>query len=266
MDLVPLQQSPQQQKDDIKEDWTVSLLCPSVLSGICCLLTCPVAALFACKTVNVGEELVVTQQGKYLGRLQNPGCFCLNPCCAEFIPISTRRNQVHLLKNTVADRNGNPLEISGIVTYNIEDSRRAALDVVDTDSFIKLQATAVLKIVASKYPYESSDHSPCLKNEASKIKEEMRECLQTKIAVTGARVLSFELTDLSYAPEIAYSMLARQQAEAMVSARDTIVRGAVSITEGAIAGLESSGVVLSREEKARLMGNMLVVLCADSKQ
>ncbi len=214
----------------------------------------------------MGEELVVSNLGKYYGRLQNPGCFVVNPCCSDHQVVSTRRNQVHLLRNTVADKNGNPLEVSGIVTYHIEDTRRAALDVTDSHRYIQQQATAVLKVVAAKYPYESSDHSPSLKNEAAKIKEEMKEELQHKIRVTGGKVISFELTDLSYAAEVAQNMLARQQAEATVAARDTIVKGAVSITEGAIQGLEASGVQLTREEKAQLMGNMLVMLCADAKQ
>jgi regulator of protease activity HflC (stomatin/prohibitin superfamily) len=102
----------------------------------------------------------------------------------------------------VADRNGNPLVLSAIVTYYIEDSRRAALDVQNYDVFIKTQATCVLKIIAAQYPYESTDHSPSLKNEAGMVKEHMRKTLQAKIAVTGARIDSFELTDLSYAPEV----------------------------------------------------------------
>jgi regulator of protease activity HflC (stomatin/prohibitin superfamily) len=264
MDNVPLYRLEEEHKE--KEDWKVGFLCPNIVAGLCCMITCPITFFCSFKTVNVGEELVISNLGKYYGRLQNPGCFCINPCCTDYQVVSTRRNQVHLLRNTVADKNGNPLEISGIVTYMIEDTRRAALDVTDSNSFIKLQATAVLKVVASQYPYESTDHSPSLKTEAAKIKEEMKTELQHKIRVTGATVLSFELTDLSYAAEIAQNMLARQQAEATVSARDTIVKGAVSITEGAIQGLEASGVQLTREEKAQLMGNMLVMLCADSKQ
>jgi regulator of protease activity HflC (stomatin/prohibitin superfamily) len=116
--------------------------------------------------------------------------------------ISVRRETLNLAQNKVADRNGNPLMISGVVTYLIEDTRRAALDVFDCHSFIRTQATCVLKVVASKYPYEAPNHEPSLKTGSNVIKEEMRAELQRKVAITGAQIDSFELTDLSYAPEV----------------------------------------------------------------
>jgi hypothetical protein len=121
--------------------------------------------------------------------------------------ISVRRETLNLAENKVADRNGNPLMISGVVTYLIEDTRRAALDVVDCHSFIRTQATCVMKVVASKYPYEAPNHEPSLKTVktgSNVIKEEMRAELQRKVAITGAQIDFFELTDLSYAPEVIF--------------------------------------------------------------
>jgi hypothetical protein len=123
---------------------------------------------------------------------------------------------------------------------------------------------AVLKQVASRYPYESATHATSLKSETAVIAGEMREILQSKVQVAGAEVVSFELSDLSYAPEIARAMLVRQQAQALVDARKVIVEGAVEIVDHAIALLREKGHRMQPTEQERLVSNLLLVICGES--
>jgi len=238
--------------------------CTSCL-GCCLCMVAFTSSCCNCVTVNQGEEVVYLHQGKYFGRIMDPGLYYVNPMLMETYRVSIRKQVVHLTTIKVLDLNGNPLEISGVVTFQLSDTRRAILDVQNYYNFIKDQASCVLKVVAGRYPYEAPGHAPSLKSEVAHIKAEMRDALQKKVMVTGATIESFELTDLSYSPEIAQAMLARQQAEATVSARETIVKGAVTIATGAIDGLEATGVQLTREEKARLVGNLLIVICGEAR-
>jgi regulator of protease activity HflC (stomatin/prohibitin superfamily) len=163
----------------------------------------------------------------------------------------------------VADGNGNPIVIAAVVTYQYVDSFKTALNVENAHEFVKTQAMAVLKQVASKYPYESpSGHS--LKAEARAISVEMVQALQTKVEPAGTQILAYELSDLSYAPEIAQAMLVRQQAQALVDARKTVVEGAVEIVDDAIRRLSEKGLALDDRERSRLVSNLLTVICGDS--
>ena len=135
---------------------------------------------------------------------------------------------------------------------------------------------ATLKQVVSKYPYEADDegeaspssqhrHGLSLKTEAAQVSRELKDVLQDRLAHAGVKVLAFNLTDLSYAPEIAQAMLVRQQAEAMVKARRLIVKGAVDISEDAVNQLETKGVKMSETEKTKVVTNLLTVICGDQK-
>jgi hypothetical protein len=123
---------------------------------------------------------------------------------------------------------------------------------------------AVLKQVASKYPYEAPDGHG-LKDEAEAIGREMVQALSAKVAAAGVEVISFELSDLSYAPEIAQAMLVRQQAEALVGARKIIVEGAVEIVRGAIEHLEAAGIPIDPAHQSRVVGNLLAIICGEAK-
>jgi regulator of protease activity HflC (stomatin/prohibitin superfamily) len=155
--------------------------------------------------------------------------------------------------------------VSGVVTYQIVDARKAALDVPETKSYINTQGLAVMKKIASMYPYEAKEGEHSLKTEASRLRLQMIELLQDRVTPAGIQVVNFELTDLAYAPEIAQAMLIRQQAEAMVDARKIIVEGAVQISYGALAALSERGVKMSKEEESKMVTNLLVVICGDSK-
>eukprot|EP00339_Tiarina_fusa_P020505 CAMPEP_0117026498 /NCGR_PEP_ID=MMETSP0472-20121206/19474_1 /TAXON_ID=693140 ORGANISM="Tiarina fusus, Strain LIS" /NCGR_SAMPLE_ID=MMETSP0472 /ASSEMBLY_ACC=CAM_ASM_000603 /LENGTH=194 /DNA_ID=CAMNT_0004733519 /DNA_START=306 /DNA_END=890 /DNA_ORIENTATION=- len=182
----------------------------------------------------------------------------------EIRKISTKQQSIELPKTTVVDSNGNPLIISAVIVYRISNSRRALLDVENSRIFVKNQAEAALKQTLSRFPYESNDGSPCLKTEAEQIGKHLCNLLQRKVLQAGAMVDSFQLKEISYAPEIASGMLKRQQAIAIIEARQTIVQGAVDIAADAVTKLAERGIELSDSDQAKLVTNLLTVVCSDN--
>lgn len=214
--------------------------------------------------VHPQEEKVVLYWGKFTELLTQPGLYFRNIWGRQIRTVSIKRQTLELHRTTVADGNGNPIVIAAVVTYRHVDSKKVALDIEDAHGFVKTQAMAVLKQVASKYPYESPDgHS--LKAEAQIIGAEMVRSLQAKVDPCGTEVLAFELSDLSYAPEIAQSMLVRQQAQALVDARKIVVEGAVEIVYEAIQQLQAKGLGLEHSEQSRMVSNLLTVICGEAK-
>jgi regulator of protease activity HflC (stomatin/prohibitin superfamily) len=237
---------------------------PSVLSSILCFLT-PFSCC-NCEVVRERQQVVVLNFGKYVGQLKRPGLYCcVNPCGMSKIPVSTQNLVLDLPTSKILDINGNPVIVSAIITYVVHDPKKAALDVTNTSDYIKTQGLAVLKSVVSRFPYESHDNTPSLKSDVGNISLEMSKELQEKADFAGCTILSFDLTDLSYAPEIASGLLVKQQAQAVVQARYTIVQGAVSIAQNAIEGLEAQGIEFTEDEKSRLVSNLLVTLCSEGR-
>merc|ERR1712070_1208403 len=170
-----------------------------------------------------------------------------------------------IAKQKVADLDGNPVIVSGVVSYRIVNSKRAALDVTNATQYVHIQAQTILKQVVSRYPYESAaDGRPSLKTETSDIGRQLKSLLQQRALVAGVEIITFELADLSYAPEIAQMMLVRQQAKAMVDARKTIVKGAVGIVSEALEELRTNGLTLEKDEVSKLTTNLLTVICGES--
>jgi regulator of protease activity HflC (stomatin/prohibitin superfamily) len=213
--------------------------------------------------VNPREEMVVLRFGKYVGTIRDEGIRWSHPVGRSLRRIPTRDLTLHIDKATVVERNGNPIVISAVVVYRVEDTRKAALDVENFNKFIEDQAGAVIKRVSAKFPYESHDHAePCLKSESDEVTKEYMIELQRAVDPAGIRVLSVRLNDLTYAPEIAQAMLMRQQAQALIDARKTIVEGAVAIVHDAVDRLKAAGLELSPEQREVLITNLLVVLCS----
>jgi regulator of protease activity HflC (stomatin/prohibitin superfamily) len=173
-------------------------------------------------------------------------------------------------KVKVLDVRGNPVLISGIATYRATSAKKPTVDVENpwpgADggayglSFLELQAQAVLKKVAAQYPYEAPEGKPCLLRDSSGIALQLREELQQSVIDTGALIISFDLTDLSYAPEIAQAMLQRQQAEATVEARKLVVEAAVHIANDAINELAKQGRTFEKDTEASIIRNLLTVI------
>jgi regulator of protease activity HflC (stomatin/prohibitin superfamily) len=234
-----------------------------LLSTILGIVFFPITLLASWVVVHPQEEKIVLFWGTYRRLLEHPGLYWVNVWGRKILKVSTKRQTLDLPRTVVADGNGNPIVIAAVVTYQYVDSCKTALEVEDAHGFVKTQAMAVLKQVASRYPYESpTGHS--LKAEAQAINAQMVQALQEKVAAAGTEILAFELSDLSYAPEIAQAMLVRQQAQALVDARKTVVEGAVEIVNDAIHRLAEKGLGLDERERARLVANLLTVICGES--
>jgi len=215
-------------------------------------------------TIQPKEEVLILFWGKLNEVKKKPGVYWYNFVGRTMIRVSTRTQTIDIKKTTVVDLNGNPIIVSGIVTFQIVDTIKAAFDVQNVNDYLEKQALAVLKKVCSRYPYESKDgHS--LHRESENVSKEMIAILQRKANLAGARIMSFDLTDLQYAPEIAQGMLVRQQAQALLDARKVVVEGAISIVTSAVSGLATSGVKLSDRDSGRLISNLLAVLCSESR-
>ncbi len=232
------------------------------------IVTClfPPILLFGFFILNPREEIVVLRFGKFVTTLKTQGIRWIHPVGRTLHRISTRDATLEIPKTTVVEKNGNPIEISAIVLYRVDDTYKAALQVEDYHRFLSNQAGAVVKRVSSKFPYESGDEeTQCLKKESEVVTQAFVQELQEAINAAGVKVLGFRLNDLTYAPEIAQSMLMRQQAMALIDARKTIVDGAVLIVRDAVGQLQKEGFELGASDRDQLVSNLLVVLCSGER-
>ena len=163
----------------------------------------------------------------------------------------------------VNDKRGNPVEIAAVVVWRVDDTAQAVFDVEDYESYVQVQAESAIRSIASLYAYDhGEEHEVTLRGGGDEVSHELAKELGVRLAKAGVVVDEARLTPLAYAPEIAPAMLRRQQAEAVIAARKTIVLGAVSMVEMALNELERKDVVkLDEERKAAMVSNLLVVLC-----
>ncbi|MDA1231590.1 MAG: SPFH domain-containing protein [Planctomycetota bacterium] len=230
------------------------------------VMTGGLALLFGFVIVNPREEIVVLRFGKFVTTLRKQGICWIHPVGRNLHRIPTRDMTHEIAATTVLERNGNPIHISAIVVYRVEDSYKAALEVEDYRKFIEDQASAVIKRCSSQFPYESSDETEaCLKRESDDVTQSFISELQEAVNAAGIRVLNVRLNDLTYAPEIAQAMLMRQQAMALIDARKTIVEGAVEIVKDAVVRLGDAELHMSDSQREQLISNLLVVICSGER-
>ncbi|HTS99123.1 MAG TPA: SPFH domain-containing protein, partial [Streptosporangiaceae bacterium] len=178
------------------------------------------------------------------------------------VSVRIRNHETAMAK--VNDADGNPIEIAAVVVWQVEDTAKAVYGVDNLTEFVAVQAETAIRQIASAYPYDDNEGGLSLRGAAAEINGKLAEQIAQRVAPAGVRVIETRLTRLSYAPEIAHAMLRRQQAGAMVAARQRIVEGAVGMVESALARLDADGLVeLDAERKAAMVSNMLVVLCSD---
>lgn len=245
-----------------RADFTRTMFNPLTL--LISVLLLPLTILGSWRIVGPRTVIVLVYWGKIVGKIETPGIHFVLPWGLNAVTISTQVRGVEIHKTTVADKNGNPVVIAGVCSYQVVDPFKAAFAVANFTNYVEIQAVAALKQVASAYPYESQDgHS--LRGETSKVSAEMVAQLQQRVSAAGIEIIAFDISDLAYAPEIAQAMLVRQQAEALVSARKVIVHGAVEIVHDAISQLEEKGLGIAESERSRIVGNLLVVICGDAK-
>jgi regulator of protease activity HflC (stomatin/prohibitin superfamily) len=179
--------------------------------------------------------------------------------------ISTRVHNVTSERLKVNDLRGNPIEIATNVVWRVTDTAQALYDVDDYNKFVFVQIESAVRAIAAKYPYDDIEHQETtLRGHAEVVSHQMMEELQERVAVAGITIDECRLTHLAYAPEIAQAMLRRQQAEAVIAARQKIVIGAVSRVENALQLLSEKNVVeLDDERRAAMVSNLMVVLCSE---
>ncbi|HXZ99076.1 MAG TPA: SPFH domain-containing protein [Candidatus Binatia bacterium] len=211
-----------------------------------------------------GEARVVQLFGRYSGTIRHPGLCWVNPF-TERRKVSTRIRNHETQVAKVNDLDGNPIEIAAVVVWQVEDTAQALYDVDDFVRFVDIQTETAVRHVASSHPYDArGDGVLSLRQNAEEITSQLTSEIAARVAPAGVKVIESRLTRLAFAPEIAQVMLRRQQAEAVVAARQRIVDGAVGMVELALSRLEEKEIVeLDTERKAAMVSNLMVVLCSE---
>ncbi|SDI00951.1 SPFH domain-containing protein [Winogradskyella thalassocola] len=206
--------------------------------------------------------------GKYVGTVKKNGFYWVNPFYTKK-KISLRASNFDSERLKVNDKLGNPIMISTILVWRVQDTYKAAFDVDNYENFVRVQTDAAVRKLASMYPYdnfadEGVDEDITLRSSVNEVSNALEKEIDERLSIAGIEVLEARIGYLAYAQEIANAMLKRQQATAIVAARHKIVEGAVSMVEMAIEQLSKKNVVdLDEERKAAMVSNLMVVLCGD---
>jgi regulator of protease activity HflC (stomatin/prohibitin superfamily) len=216
--------------------------------------------------VDPNEGKVLQLFGRYIGTVRRPGLNWANPFYSKK-RISLRVRNFESNKLKVNDHIGNPIDIAAVIVWRVIDTAEAAFEVDDYENFVHVQSEAALRNLATQYPYDAhEDGQMSLRGSTGEIAERLRHEIQSRLAKAGVEVLESRISHLAYAPEIAGAMLRRQQATAVIAARQKIVEGAVGMVEMALDLLQSKHVVeLDNERRAAMVSNLLVVLCGESE-
>jgi len=225
-----------------------------------------VAAFLLLTSITViqpNQSNVVTFFGKYLGTVRKDGIWIVVPFSSRK-KLSLRVRNFNSAKLKVNDIDGNPIEIAAVVVFRVIDTAKAVFDVDNYEQFVEIQSETALRHVASKYPYDNLDGGGySLRGNTEEVAAELAKELQSRLSVAGVEVIEARLTHLAYSTEIASAMLQRQQAAAIISAREKIVEGAVGMVQMAIAQLERNGLALDEERKAAMVNNLMVAIVSD---
>ena len=210
------------------------------------------------------EAAAITLFGNYKGTDRTPGLRWVLPWYSKK-KISLRVRNVTGERLKVNDKRGNPIEIAAVVVWRVTDTAKALFDVDAYQTFVDIQIETAVREIASHFAYDQAEHEePTLRGDADQVSALLREKLQERVAVAGVQIDETKLSHLAYAPEIAGAMLRRQQAEAVLAARQKIVQGAVMMVESALDQLSDRDIVkLDDERRAAMVSNLLVVLCGD---
>jgi regulator of protease activity HflC (stomatin/prohibitin superfamily) len=216
--------------------------------------------------VQPNESRVLILFGKYIGTVQDDGFWWVNPFTVKR-HVSLRIHNFNSEKIKVNDLHGNPIEIAAVIVWRVVDSARALFDVENYEQFIAIQSETAIRGLATEYPYDAQDEDrPSLRANPREIIENLKGQLQKRLDVAGVEVIESRLTHLAYAQEIAQAMLRRQQAQAIIAARQKIVEGAVGMVEQALRMLSDHKIVtLDEEKKATMVNNLLVALVSESQ-
>jgi len=214
--------------------------------------------------VNPKEAKVLQLFGKYVGTVHEPGLRWANPFYSK-MAVSLRVRNFESSKLKVNDKNGNPIEIAAVVVWEVVDTAEAVFMVDDYEDFVSIQSEAALRNLATSYAYDNHEQEDIsLRSDPQAISEALKREVQDRLQKAGVHVIESRISHLAYAPEIANAMLRRQQAMAIIAARQKVVEGAVGMVEMALQKLTEREIVeLDSERKAAMVSNLLVVLCSD---
>ncbi|MDQ0010140.1 regulator of protease activity HflC (stomatin/prohibitin superfamily) [Luteibacter jiangsuensis] len=214
--------------------------------------------------VQPNQGQVMQLFGKYAGTERREGLRWTNPFYSRR-PVSLRVRNFESSRLKVNDNDGNPIEIAAIVVWQVVDTAEAVFCVDDYENFVQIQSESALRQMAQSYAYDAHDDSkPSLRSHGDEINNHLRQEVEARLTKAGVQVIESRISHLAYAQEIAQAMLQRQQASAIVAARERIVEGAVGMVAMALDQLRAQGVVeLDEERKAAMVSNLLVVLCGD---
>ena len=235
-----------------------------LIIGFTLVLVASMLLLTGLFVVNPNEGKVLQLFGNYVGTVKRPGLRWANPLYTKK-RISQRIRNFESARLKVNDNEGNPIEIAAVVVWRVVDTAEAVFEVDDYNNYVKVQTEAALRNLATSYTYDSHDDAQIsLRGHTTTVAEHLKKEIQERLARAGVEVMEARISHLAYAPEIAHAMLQRQQAGAIIAARQRIVEGAVGMVEMALDMLSRRDIVtLDNERKAAMVSNLLVVLCGE---
>lgn len=216
-------------------------------------------------TIQPNQAMVLILFGKYTGTIKKEGWHWANPFYSKK-KISLRSRNINGEKIKVNDEMGNPIEIAAVIVWRVENTVEAIFDVDNYVDYVNVQSESALRHLAGMYPYDNTEdtHIISLRGSTDEVAEALKNELQQRLGKAGVIVEEARLSHLAYAPEIAAAMLQRQQAAAIIAARQKIVEGAVGMVQMALTKLSENEIVeLDEERKAAMVSNLLVVLCGE---
>lgn len=215
-------------------------------------------------TVAPNQSMVLNLFGKYKGSVRKDGLHWANPFLSKQ-KVSLRVHNFETQRLKVNDHDGNPIEIGAVVVWKVIDAAEALFEVESYDNYVKVQCESALRNLATAFPYDAhTEGQMSLRGNSAEIALQLKSEIEERLQKAGVQVIESRISHLAYAPEIATAMLQRQQASAIIAARQKIVEGAVGMVEMALGMLSEKGIVdLDTERKAAMVSNLLVVLCGE---
>ena len=217
--------------------------------------------------IEINEARVLTLFGKYHGTVKKNGFLWTNPFCSK-ISVSLKAQNLNGAVIKVNDKHGNPIMMGCVVVWRVLDTAKSVFEVTSARDYIRIQSEGVVREIGTLFPYDklTEEDTITLKGDQKEINKKLVELMSRRCNPAGIEILEAKITELSYANEIAEVMLKTQAADAVIAARDKIVNGAVSMIGHALKSLDTNDVCkMSREKKAKLVCNMLVILCGESQ-
>ncbi|MFV0451390.1 MAG: SPFH domain-containing protein [Propioniciclava sp.] len=235
----------------------------ALMAAAVVLLISAALALSGITVVSPGQTKVVQFFGRYVGTVRTTGLVMVVPLSTR-VKVSVKVHNFETNELKVNDANGNPINIAAIVVWQVAETAKATFAVESYADFVQVQAESALRHVAMSHPYDTADDTISLRGDTEFISKALAHEVAERVVIGGIEVIEVRISSLAYAPEIAQAMLQRQQASAVIAAREQIVEGAVGMVENALEKLEAGQIVdLDDERKAAMVSNLLVVLCSE---